>query len=198
LALVCVVVFAASGCGRSEEDKDDPSAQSRTERIAESRERVGPRRSRAPVNAEPARLMPGIGRPCDEASDFDHYFLGTSFEGLPLTSKGWRCSPPPRKVRDVHGTPVYFSPARVNAYTYIYGSCTPPRDPATGRFEGGCPPPLSVSSSPSCERPHSIVRRYGGGTQLRHTHIRIRGVPAALYTEGSRRKKWRSSRAMPR
>lgn len=79
----------------------------------------------------------------------------------------------------------------MNTVGYIYGNCPPNRDPTTGRIEGGCSPPLSVSSSPTCERPHSIVRRYGGSHPLPHRHIRVRGVPAALYTEGgdtSRRK----------
>ena len=184
-AVVCLIVGAVAGCGRSEEESEQARAQSKIERIRESHERIGRRPSIAATNAEPARLMPGIGRPCDVAKDFDHYFLGSSFESLPLNHKGWQCTPPPRKVRAASGTIVFFSPGRVNAYSYTYGGCSP-RDPHSGRDESRCPPALSISSSPTCERPHSIVRRYGGGTPLTHTHTRVRGVPAALYSEPGR------------
>ena len=188
LALLCVVV-PTSGCGSSEEVEEGARDRAKSERIRDSHERIGRRPSRAATNAEPAQLMPGIGRPCEEAKDFDHYFLGNSFEGLPLTGKDRHCSPPPRKVRDENGTLVYMKPGRINTYGYVYGRCAPPQDPKTGHVEGGCAPPLSVSSSPSCERPHSIVRRYSGGHPPPHQHIRVRSAPAALYTEPNGRRR---------
>ena len=131
LALLCIVV-PTSGCGSSEEVEEGARDRAKSERIRDSHERIGRRPSRAATNAEPARLMPGIGRPCEEAKDFDHYFLGNSFEGLPLTGKDRHCSPPPRKVRDENGTLVYMKPGRINTYGYVYGRCAPPQDPKTG------------------------------------------------------------------
>ncbi len=172
-----------SGCGTSEEVEEGTLDRGEREQIRYAQRRA--RASPAATNAEPARLMPGIGRPCEQAKDFDHYFLGNSFEDLPLTVKGRQCAPPPRKVRDANGTLVYMSAGRVNTFAYLYGRCAPPFAPKSGQDEGGCSAPLSVSSTPACERPHSIVRRYGGGNPLPHEHIRVRGVPAALYPTGA-------------
>ena len=110
-----------------------------------------------------------------------------AFERFGL-GKDRRCAPPPRKVRDANGTLVYMNAVRINIYGYAYSRCAPRQAPKTGHVEGGCAPPRSVSSSPSCERPHSIVRRYSGGHPLPHEHIRVRGVPPALYAEPNSRR----------
>ena len=180
IAAVSVAALTLASCGGSDDERQRAAGKNTIERLRDSHERIGRRPSVAATNAEPASLMPGIGRPCHQAKGFDHYYLGRSFAGLPLTGKGWQCTPPPRKVRTPRGSLVYSTPGRVNAHHYIYGRCAAPPYADT---EGGCAPPLSLSSSPSCERPHSIVRRYGGSAPLRHTHGRIRRAPAALYSE---------------
>lgn len=66
-----------------------------------------------------------------EARDFNEwplYWLGESFESLPLTKIAWF-------------TPERGSPTD-NTIDFIYGTCTPP---AGG---GGCAPPLSIQVSP--------------------------------------------------
>jgi hypothetical protein len=134
-------------------------------------------RSIAPRNAEPVEKTAAIGRACGQADAFDYYFLGESFEGLKMAPTGRRCAPPPPKVRAADGTIVFMRPVRENVVAFIYGTCKPPPGP-----DGGCPAPLSISSSPACEQPHSLYRRYsGGGPPLPHRETRLRGVPAAIF-----------------
>jgi len=138
----------------------------------------------APRNAEPVDKTAGIGRNCAGAGGFDSYSLGASFEGLKLLTKDRTCSPPPPKVRAADGTLVYNRMSRLNVVDFIYGRCKPP--PGT---DGGCAPPLSISSSPSCEQPHSLYTRYAAsGGAVPHREIRVRGVPAAMFDEGAGRR----------
>lgn len=140
-------------------------------------------RSIAPRNAEPAEKTDSIGRACAEADDFDYYSLGTSFEGLEMRPGGRLCAPPPPKVRSANGTLVYMRAARQNVVTFIYGTCEPP----PGTDAGGCAPPLSISSHPVCEQPHSLYTRYSaGGAPVPHQETRIRDAPAAIFDEGPR------------
>jgi hypothetical protein len=79
----------------------------------------------------------------EDARQFDEfplYWLGDSYEGLPLT-----------KVIRYQYEPEPPIPAETaeNVVLFIYGSCTP-----TG--EGGCPPPLSIRVEPYCEAPPEI------------------------------------------
>lgn len=77
--------------------------------------------------------------------------------------------------------------ARVNVVSYSYGSCESPYDPRTGVREGSCELPLSVSSHPACEQPHSLYERYAaGGRPVPHRHIRVRGAPGAIFQDGGR------------
>lgn len=139
-------------------------------------------RSIAPRNAEPVEKTPGIGRACSEARGYAYYSLGASFEGLKLTTSGRQCEPPPPKVRAADGTLVYMSPSRQNTVAFIYGTCQPP--PGT---DGGCAPPLSISSYPACEQPRSLYKRYrGGGTPVPFQETRVRGIPAAMFDAGPR------------
>jgi hypothetical protein len=136
-------------------------------------------RSKAPRNAEPAEKTAGIGRSCAEADDFDYYSLGASFEGLKLTTSGRQCSPPPPKVRAADGTLVYMGASRVNTVAFLYGTCDAPSG-----TDGGCSPPLSISSYPACEQPRSLYKRYsGGGTPVQYEKTIVRGSPAAIFDE---------------
>ena len=136
--------------------------------------------SMAPRNAESVEKTPGIGRPCSEADDFDYYSLGAAFEGLKLTTSGRDCAPPPPKVRSADGTLVYMNFTRQNVVAFLYGTCKPPSG-----GDGGCAPPLSISSSPACEQPRSLYRRYrGGGPPIPHENTSVRGAPAATFDEG--------------
>ena len=102
---------------------------------------------------------------------------------MKLTYKGRQCDPPPRKIRDADGTLVYFTPGRVNLVHYTYSGCTPSRDPQARGKGSGCPPTVSVTSSPACERPHSLLTRYSVGHPLPHEHIQVRGAPAAVHDD---------------
>ena len=138
-------------------------------------------RSNAPRDAEPVEKTPGIGRTCAQADDFDYYSLGASFEGLNLTTSDRQCAPPPSKVRAADGALVYRGLGRQNTVTFIYGTCDPPAG-----ADGGCSPPLSISSHPACEQPRSLYKRYSGGrTRLPYEETRVRGAPAGIFDERS-------------
>ena len=184
IAIALSAALVLGSCGSTETSErpapGSESSRARTDRLHGGLER----KSRAAANAEPAELMPGIGRPCAEARHFDHYYLGSSFEGLELTNRDRKCDPPPRKIPDDDGTLVYEVPGRINLVSYTYGTCDPQPKSAAAGVEGGCIPPLSVSSTPACERPHSLVHRYATfGPPWPHRHVRIRGAPATVIIE---------------
>ncbi len=64
---------------------------------------------------------------------FSLYYVGSSFQGLPLT--------------DVFSEPGRGG--RVRSWSFIYGSCDPGGGPSD---EGGCAPPLEVQNWSICER----------------------------------------------
>lgn len=143
-----------------------------------------PQPSLAARNAEPATVMPGVGRPCAEAGGFDEYSLGDSFAGLALTGNGRnrQCEPPPEKIPDPSGTLVFEKPGRINLVGYTYGRCK-------AVSESGCAPPLWVASSPACEQPLSLYRRYTGpvgGRPVPHIRTKFRGAPGIVFDQGSR------------
>ena len=71
---------------------------------------------------------------------FPLYWLGESYEGLPLTTIiRYQYDPDPPK-------PAAHSE---NSVTFIYGSCTP-------SAAGGCPPPLSIVVELYCMRPPEL------------------------------------------
>ena len=95
--------------------------------------------------------------PCtdkDEPTNFDAYFVGRRFEGLPLTDVKRDCTKAPRFA------PPYV---RQNMVAYLYGDCTP------RGYEGRCRLPLQVQSRPRCEI---------GFSHHSSQEFRIRGVPA--------------------
>ncbi len=187
--VVAVVVLSSAGCGNSESYGERTKARAaqaqadswreKAERSHRGKEQASP----AARNAESVERTKGVGRPCSEADGFDYYFLDPSFEEFKLTGKNRQCDPPPRTIRDAGGKLVHENPGRVNTVFYVYGDCDVPRGPNDA--EGGCTAPLSVSSSPACEQPHSLYTRYSGGDHpLPHRHIRIRGARAAIFDQG--------------
>lgn len=185
VASVIAAVAVASGV-RWSDAGERPAAKETFQQIGDRTHRGLQQRSRAPVNAEPVDRTPGIGRPCAAAGDFDTYFLGASFEGIPLVAQERSCDEPPPKLRDARGRLVFLRATRMNTAFSVYGTCQRPRDPRTGLTgDGGCTPPISVSSSPACEQPHSLYRRFSGGSPVPHKHIDVRGAPAAIFKEGT-------------
>jgi hypothetical protein len=96
---------------------------------------------------------------------FTRYFVGQSFDGLPLTDNSYECRPP---------TPQPIT--REDFVSFVYGDCTQgPGD------EGGCAPPLEIQTWPACDTWYSQYR-FGnpgdptGGPAL----VRRRGVPASF------------------
>lgn len=181
VAFAVTALLAATGCGTLDGYQSTGSS-------AQNRHPPPERHSRAADNAEPVQRTPGIGRSCAQSDGFDRYWLGQSFEGLPLTGRDRICTPPPEQLRDESGVLVYETPTRGNMYFYVYGNCDPPRDARTGRtLEGGCTPPMSITSSPACEQPHSLYTRFASrGYPLPHKHVLVRQAPAAIFTDGPR------------
>lgn len=111
---------------------------------------------------------------------FSLYWLGDSYEGLPLTEI--------IRYRHDPETPIPAKEAE-DTVIFIYGSCTPPR-------EGGCVPPLSLSMEPCRIKPpgHFSPRmRLGEPFEVRgalvwniggdHFRIWTRDVSIAIFTE---------------
>ena len=89
--------------------------------------------------------------------EFPLYWLGESYEGLPLTKIiRYRYDPEP---------PIPATEAE-NIVLFIYGSCTPGPD-------SGCAPPLSIRVEPYCMKP-----REGFAPAVRGAPFEVRGVPA--------------------
>lgn len=105
------------------------------------------------------------GRPVPFAT----YWLGTSFEALPLTSRSYSCSAGGGE------------PTRMNEMSYVYGDCQP--DPR--QDEPSCSPPLEVQTFPACDRNLSLYG-LGGGLSIGAHRLRLRGVPAISVVEDSR------------
>jgi hypothetical protein len=80
----------------------------------------------------------GHFKPCvsGDTAPFAHYYLGESFESLPLTGRSYDCGRPSKPPGPI---------ARPNFADYLYGDCEPPPD-------GGCAPPLEVQTTPACDR----------------------------------------------
>lgn len=100
-------------------------------------------------------------KPCppegSEAVNFSAYYLGESFQGIPLERKLRNCRPP-----------LQGEPGRPNYLSYIYGDCVATSDT-------GCAPPFELQSAPACERNLSQYRH--GSYRL----LKVRGVPAATF-----------------
>lgn len=103
-------------------------------------------------------------------ADFPLYSLGTQFEQLPLRAIVRTFRQPMVKARAGFGVPDN----RTNHVTFVYGTCG-----------GGCVPPLQVQIWPACDR--TLQDYYfnvsGGGPSRPYELVRIRGVPAAQFSE---------------
>lgn len=124
----------------------------------------------------PAR--PVKPKPCT-APAYQTHTVGSSFDGLKLTYANNSCEP--SVALGVAASGKVLRPPRNDNTTFIYGDCQPsgPKgDP------GGCTAPLEIQSAPACER---NARRYqtADGAPYPHKNLRIRGVPAASYDEGT-------------
>ncbi len=90
-------------------------------------------------------------------TEFPLYWLGESYEGLPLTKIiRYRYDPEP---------PIPPIEAE-NSVTFIYGSCTPGP-------ESGCAPPLSIRVEPYCMKPPERI-----APAVRGTPFEVRGAVA--------------------
>jgi hypothetical protein len=111
-------------------------------------------RQEAPRQARDRKPCPPKG---SDAVNFSAYYLGDSFQGIPLKKKLRDCTNP--RSRQI---------GRVNYVSFIYGDCVASSDM-------GCAPPFEVQSAPACERNLSQYRR--GSYRL----LKVRGVPAATF-----------------
>jgi hypothetical protein len=99
---------------------------------------------------------------------FAHYWLGPSFENLPLTDRRFRCG---GAYKD--GSAV----VRTNTSEVLYGDCDP--------SDGGCALPLEIQTSPACDRSFADYD-FLPGLFPRPPIGRLRGVPSARFEGGTR------------
>lgn len=123
------------------------------------------------MGALPAAAPADQFKPCvaEPPPPFERYWLGQSFDGLPLTDEGYLCA---GSIR-----PPEFG--RTNQADAIYGDCD--------ASDGGCSLPAQVQTWPACDRWYGIYPdpRYGGFFD-RPDLTRIRGVPGARFEDGTR------------
>jgi hypothetical protein len=93
------------------------------------------------------------------------YFAGSSVGGLRLTAV----------VRSTEKRTRYPS------FLFVYGKCTPPRDPKTGLADGGCGPPVEIRNEALCASPPPRNARPNG--RVRDVPASVNGDYAALDTE---------------
>jgi hypothetical protein len=99
---------------------------------------------------------------------FAHYWLGPSFENLPLTARRFRCG---GAYKD--GSAV----VRINSFGVLYGNCDP--------SDGGCALPLEIQTWPACDRSFADYD-FLPGLFPRPPIGRLRGVPSARFEGGTR------------
>ncbi len=107
-------------------------------------------------------------RPCasGDTPEFPHYYLGESFEGLPVTDREYTCTEP---------EPGYF--ARVHDMSYIYDDCEPLQ---------GCARTVEVQTWPACDRSRMLYTLAPDPTTGRPIHYHRssgRGVPGIYVIE---------------
>jgi hypothetical protein len=118
-------------------------------------------------------LLPNVAhgrshfRPCADSAPFAAYWVGESFEGLPLTDRSYECQGPPQEY------PV----GRPNFVDLIYGDCDPGDDV--------CAFPLEIQTSPACDRWWSLLDLGYPGDPVQHPPLTsVRGVPAGRIEDG--------------
>lgn len=109
---------------------------------------------------------------CASEPLYDVYWLDGAFGGLTLTETERLCEPYDPEL----GRNEYVS--------FIYGDCTV--DDSEDDHPGGCLAPLEIQSAPLCER-HAGLYSTGleQGEPYPHESLRIRGVPAASFDDGT-------------
>ena len=121
--------------------------------------------------APPGLQTRGGGSSAAHAGSFERfalYWLGDSFEGLPLAAVTRRTD------ARVDGESV-----RADFVGFVYGDCV-------ARDESGCAPPLEVQVWPACERTLADYTLTPSADPLPHEPTIVRGVPAAYFEEGLR------------
>lgn len=118
--------------------------------------------------AETGEVPARAGAQVQSFDGFPLYWLGESFEGLPLTATTRRNDPPDTAQR-VHA----------NYVSFIYGDCA-------AADESGCAPPLEVQVWPACERSLADYALTPAGEPVPHLATVVRGVPAAYFENGLR------------
>jgi hypothetical protein len=106
-----------------------------------------------------------------EATNFDVYWLGDSFEGLPKVAVTRKCDLP-NVFDSLHH--------RANYVSIVYGDCTATDDMP-------CQPPLEIQSWPACERGLSSYTLTPFGDAYDYTAQTIAGVPGATFNDGDGR-----------
>ena len=128
-------------------------------------QRPRPLRRRA-AEELPVSALPGLARPCARARGFTVYG-----RGLPIRSVDAVCEQPP-------GAGPRRRP-RINEVRIGYGACIAGSGPR-------CPRRLTITSAPSCERPHAFL--HGSSLSRRgpiaHAERRWRRVPTAVLRGG--------------
>ena len=101
-------------------------------------------------------------------SAFPLYWLGSSFDRLPLTA-----------ITRRNDAAIAEQDVRADYVGFVYGDCV-----ATD--ETGCPPPLEVQVWPACQRALADYALTPAGDPVPHRMTRVRGVPAASFERGLR------------
>lgn len=127
-------------------------------------------------NSPKAKQLPGVRRPCEKARGFTVYAT-KDVAGLPLKQVHSTCETP----SGVEGGRLLRS-GRINETVAEYGRCV-----LRARKAPPCPRQLTVTSTPSCERPHALYHALagpGGRYVDPHKHLTVRGVPAIRFDGG--------------
>jgi hypothetical protein len=127
----------------------------------------------------PVNVLNEIGQ-CPGSVDYDVYWLGNAFEGMPMSSQARHCSP-----GDGVNAPM------VGVAT-TYGDCSVDGTDDTETTDPhACQPPLQVFSGPMCNSQASqYAMPSGDGSEpdsnaLTYDALTIRGVAAASFEEGT-------------
>jgi hypothetical protein len=107
-------------------------------------------------------------QPPQGPNDFESYYLGRTFERLPLVARM-------RRLDDRAARGEF----RANYLSFLYGKCKADGD-------AGCQPPLEAQNWAACERNLSTYRLTPRGDPVPRKTLTVRGVPAALFEDGFR------------
>jgi hypothetical protein len=136
-------------------------------------------RADSPSVQSPPPLPDVTLKDCD--TPFNHYYLGSSFQGLALEHSRRQCTAPnPERSEAAGGAIDPDSLGRSHNVQYIYGTCEEGPD-------YGCAPPLEIETWPACERSpadYTVGIPEAPVTLEPRRVLTVRGVPARDYGEG--------------